>query len=380
MKKLLSVLFCSTLFLSSPICAQTVINGSLDMKKDTTLVFSYLDDKGEQQETVEVKKGIFTWSNPINHPVCLTISFVLRADPEIPYVSLWTEPGTMELKLHVKSLKQYTLSNSKTNLMALQFEKTIEEEKNQMNDIIRRYQTMETSGKGDIQALRKEYMDVSQKIIQKEMAFLASHPESYISAYKLYKQQSLMKIEEFEKNLHLLKGDVLNSSIVKSMYSYVKQEKETLPGFKAAQFEAKDLNGGTFHSSDYIGKQYVILDFWASWCVPCRKSNPHLKELYAKYKDKGLVVICVADNDSNPDAWKAAVEKDGISDFIHLLRGWRGMKNCLEKNDVGSLYGVHTLPTKLIISKDGIILGRYGDSKGEEQGFMDEKLKEIYGF
>ncbi len=75
------------------------------------------------------------------------------------------------------------------------------------------------------------------------------------------------------------------------------------PGSVAHVFAKNDINGQPLSLADYKGK-YVLIDFWASWCGPCRKGNPHLKSLYAKYKEKGFEIIGISDDDSKPEAWK----------------------------------------------------------------------------
>ncbi len=69
------------------------------------------------------------------------------------------------------------------------------------------------------------------------------------------------------------------------------------PGSVANDFTTKDIKGKTIKLSDFRGK-YVLLDFWASWCLPCRKGNPHLKKLYTRYKSKGFEIIGVSDDDA----------------------------------------------------------------------------------
>lgn len=115
--------------------------------------------------------------------------------------------------------------------------------------------------------------------------------------------------------------------------------------------------------------------------MPCRKGNPHLLSLYSKYKEKGFEIVGVSDDDSNHDAWKKAVAKDGIGVWKHVLRGLdmkKRMNGEENPEDISDYYGIHSLPTKILIGPDGVILGRYGGG-GENDEAMDKKLKEIFG-
>ncbi|HEY8970280.1 MAG TPA: redoxin domain-containing protein, partial [Puia sp.] len=151
------------------------------------------------------------------------------------------------------------------------------------------------------------------------------------------------------------------------------------PGSMAKDFTAKELGGGTLSLSSLKGK-YVLIDFWASWCVPCRKSMPHVKELYAEYKDKGLEVIGVSDDDRDSTAWKKALAKDGTGIWHNVLRGLdmekiqRGEKN---DKDISEKFGIHSLPTKILIDRDGRIIGRYDKGTDEEAAELDRKLAEV---
>jgi thiol-disulfide isomerase/thioredoxin len=141
-----------------------------------------------------------------------------------------------------------------------------------------------------------------------------------------------------------------------------------------------DVEGNNIKLADYRGK-YVLLDFWASWCVPCRKGNPHLKELYAQYKDKGFEVIGVSDDDSKPDAWKTAVAKDALP-WRHVLRGMKMTRdgdklNIDRSKDISAGYNVSSLPTQILIGPDGTIIGRYGEG-ADEHSALDEKLQTIF--
>ncbi len=158
----------------------------------------------------------------------------------------------------------------------------------------------------------------------------------------------------------------------------IKKLESGSPGSKAAAFKAKDINGEQLSLSDFKGKKYVMIDFWASWCVPCRKGNPHLISVYNKYKEKGFEIIGVANDDNAVEAWKKAVAQDKIGIWKHVLSGYKRNASEAEKGEyINERYGIHTLPTKILIDKNGIIIGRYGGG-GEDDAAMDKKLEEIF--
>lgn len=120
-----------------------------------------------------------------------------------------------------------------------------------------------------------------------------------------------------EINLSTLKNlfNELSEKIQRSYYRkktafIIKKAERSAIGSYYINFTAEDFNGNEFTLSDYKGK-YILLDFWASWCVPCRQLNPHLKQLFNNYHKKGLVIISIS-SDQDHNSWKKAVKKDGI--------------------------------------------------------------------
>ena len=139
-----------------------------------------------------------------------------------------------------------------------------------------------------------------------------------------------------------------------------------ITGKPAPDFEAEAPDGTMHHLSEYTGHgQYVLIDFWASWCGPCIGSFPFMKEVYATYKDRGLVFLGVS-CDKNRDAWLKALEK-------HQLP-WTALRNPSSKGDACELYGITGIPAVILINPDGKVLST--NLEGEK---LKAKLAEIFG-
>lgn len=141
-------------------------------------------------------------------------------------------------------------------------------------------------------------------------------------------------------------------------------------GTNLAGFEAPDLAGMTPDSSTFSLKQLrgkvVMIDFWASWCGPCRKENPNVVANYNKYKDKGFDILGVS-LDREITAWRKAIQQDGLPwHHISDLKGWQSAH--------AALYSVSSIPQTLLIDREGKIIAR--NLRGEQLG---QKLREIFG-
>jgi thiol-disulfide isomerase/thioredoxin len=130
-------------------------------------------------------------------------------------------------------------------------------------------------------------------------------------------------------------------------------------------FSLPDIKGDSLRLSSMKGKVF-LLDFWASWCVPCRFSNKHLVKLYDKYKDKGFEILGVS-LDDNRIAWKKAVGKDKITWLqINDSRGWDAMS--------AAKWQVDAIPASFLIDKDGNVV-----SINAEKQELENKIRQLLG-
>lgn len=138
----------------------------------------------------------------------------------------------------------------------------------------------------------------------------------------------------------------------------------TAIGATAPVFTQKDVTGKPVSLASLKGK-VVLVEFWASWCGPCRAENPNLVKIYNQYKDKGFEILAVSlDNDKA--SWQKAIKADGLP-WLHVsdLKGWN--------NEVGRLYGVRAVPASVLVDKDGKVIGN--ELRGES---LSAKLAELY--
>ncbi len=156
-----------------------------------------------------------------------------------------------------------------------------------------------------------------------------------------------------------------HNDFVKQFIDNVKAAKALEIGNIAPDIKAPNPKGKDIALSSLKGK-YVLIDFWASWCKPCRAESPFLVEAYDKYRKKGFEIYSVS-LDKTKEDWLAAIEKDKLGDWTHVsdLKYWDA--------EAAKIYGVKSIPTNVLIDKDGKIIAK--DLRGEE---LIKKLQEIF--
>lgn len=141
--------------------------------------------------------------------------------------------------------------------------------------------------------------------------------------------------------------------------------KSLLPGKIAPDFNQIDTSGKMVSLSSFRGR-YVLVDFWASWCGPCRQENPNLVKIYNRYKNKGFNILSVS-LDDNKENWMKAIKKDQLQQWSHVsdLKGW--------KNAAAVQYGIDVVPASMLLDPSGKIIAK--NLRGED---LEKKIQELY--
>ena len=154
----------------------------------------------------------------------------------------------------------------------------------------------------------------------------------------------------------------------------LKIQANNLIGSQALNFTKNDINGNEIVLYELLKENYVLLEFWGSWCNPCRTEHPELINLYQIFHKKGFEIIGIADDDNTIEKWKKAVEDDKVGLWPQILRGKKidENKHTDKPIDIGNMYFVRQFPTLILIDKQRRVIGRFNIAE------LTIKLKEIF--
>ena len=381
MKKTAFLLLCSLLVLSS--CTKEnnetfTLKGTIgDWNDPATLYLSYWSDGNENLDTIQLRKGNFSFTGNITEPAPARLILdysgegMGQAAQAGHILYLYLDNGTIKLN-SPDSLQNSTFIDSPINDEHQQYLAyiggQIQDLAARMNQKVMQATPEQLNDTAFTEQLNREYRQLLDERSQKQQQYVRDHPDSYFSIEALSESVSSEFDAEVIEPLFLSISEKHRGTFTgKAFAQRIEAAKTIAIGKKAPHFTQNDPNGNPVSLSDFQG-QYLLLDFWASWCGPCRQENPNLVKAYAAYNDKGFEILGVSlDNNDGKEAWVKAIEKDGLTwTQVSDLNSWN--------NEVARLYGVRAVPQSYLINPEGIIIAQ--NLRGDA---LEEKLSEIFG-
>jgi len=351
------------LFSISATCsAQSTVIGKLDGLGQDDLIFYYRYAGKTKRDTVKVKEGSFTWTAAIEEPAYAMVYLPLNGKKQ--KLDFYIAPGEQSLigsVANADAFDRIRLKGSRTNDEYAAFSKSADSLYNLYSEVNSRAKTLSGEEK---QAAEKEAAQLLFKTTRGLATdFITSHPDSYLSLDLLKNVGAGMRSVMVKQYFDALEKPLKQTFAGKLMADQLNAASRGNVGKTMANFELSDINGKTIKLSDYKSK-YVLVDFWASWCAPCRTENPNLLKTYNSFSQKGFEIISIS-IDTMLDKWKKAVSDDKLP-WVQLLD-----VTDLNKDRVIDYYGITAIPANFLIDPNGKIIAR--DLRGSA---LSERLKQ----
>lgn len=320
------------------------------------------------KDSAEVKANGFLFKGNVEFP---DLAFVYQKgqDGRIPLI---LETGSITVTYNSPDLSSSNATGTANNDLFTEYNKKNEELTKEMVTYQGANQeaymkAMQANDEAALKAITGPFEVMQENKDKYSKDFVEKNANSFVSLIlftdvlrsgELKKDEIVAKFNKFDENYK-------KSSIAKAIKTMIDQIPEELVkvGSKAPEFSAKSPDGKEISLKESLGK-VTLIDFWASWCGPCRQENPNVVAMYKKYHDKGFNIIGVS-LDDDAEKWKQAIAKDGLTwNQISNLQKW--------EEPIAKTYGVQSIPATFLVDANGVVIAK--DLRGEQ---LEAKLKEV---
>jgi len=328
-----------------------LLNGTTNLAegKQIFLIQANANNQPTTIDTTTVVDGKFSFKGDVKQ-IDVNFLFVEGEQVNTPFI---VEEGIIEVNLLQERLAEMNLAGTPSNNDLQTYREETKTFADNLNAIASEIQAANSLGDNIlVQDLQQQYTDMQADLIDYEKGFIKTNVDSYISALILERflnQKTLPRNEvkeifsTYSDRIRSSKSGINVSNIVNAPVN------PTAIGEIAPLFDGPTLTGNRIALESFRGK-VVIIDFWASWCRPCRIENPNLVRLYKRMHDKGLEIVGVS-LDRNKASWERAIADDGLTwNHVSNLQFWA--------DPIAQLYSVRAIPAAFVLDREGRIVAK----------------------
>jgi len=324
----------------------------------------------EKPNTIKIVNGKFSYSSKAsNHELAIMIVADAKKNVDRKNVMMFfVEPDSkININIDTATKEKYVVTGSKANDEFISFKKNslaaIEEKEKQTFENVN---PMSINNPATMDSLMKLAEIIQQERKKVVLDYISKNKSSYVGIGYAFLLSIQNDDAKFIETAYTSASDTLKNSYYGTEFKKkIDASSKTEIGAVAADFTSTEIDGKGFKLSDfYKGKVLVLIDFWASWCGPCRKENPNVVKAYNQFHSKGFDIVGVSLDEEKHD-WIGAVKKDKLTwNQVSDLKGW--------ESQVARLYNVTAIPTNFLIDGNGKILA--SNLRGND---LENKLQEL---
>jgi peroxiredoxin len=342
---------------------QFTINGNVK-GVDTGMVFILKNDAGTwiAQDSVKIQGGKFSFKGSVPAPEMYRLVLAGLEEP----LFFFLENSAIEINVLPDSMTGSVVTGSATNDTYMKYRSQDDILNKKMDEMYTEYKQAEekndTVTLGRLNAASDSLDKEKKKLI---VEFAKTNNTSIVAPYLIWKNRWQFELPEMEQIAVKFDTVLKPSKYYQSLNEYIGILQNVQVGKSAPDFTMNDSLGKPVTLSSLKGK-YLLVDFWASWCGPCRHENPNVVVAYQGYHDKGFDVLGVS-LDNSRDKWIEATKKDNLT--------WTHVSDLLRwQNAAAKLYGISSIPSNVLLDKDQVIIAK--NLRGED---LRNKLAELLG-